>query len=254
MGAQPAARSSILCRALAETGALNEAHAAQVCKGHLTVVADRETAKTQSVVFNDDTDVNASFSRHLLNVIPALNIFARRLCKHVDMAEDLVQEALMKAWAARFNYQVNTNFQAWIFTILRNHYFSSHRKRRCIVPWDSEVADHLLTCEPAQMGHLDLADLASALFKLPPHQQEALVLVGAGGCTYEEAAQITGCAVGTTKSRVMRGRKALHDYLATQHKSVRDCPLTGHEASAWILGELQRLALKSQRKSQTAFL
>jgi RNA polymerase sigma factor (sigma-70 family) len=102
----------------------------------------------------------------------------------------LAQEALAKAWAARASYLPNTNFKAWIFTILRNHYYSWCRKQRRVASWDPDAAEKLLVCEPAQQGHMALAELAAGLQSLPAQQREALILVGAGGFAYEEAAQI----------------------------------------------------------------
>jgi RNA polymerase sigma-70 factor, ECF subfamily len=186
-----------------------------------------------------------SFSKRLVAIIPALRAFARGLCGRADLADDLAQEALTKAWAARASYLPNTNFKAWMFTILRNHYYSWCRKQRRVAPWDPDAAERLLVCEPSQPGHLELAELAAGMQILPAQQREALVLVGAGGFTYEEAADIVGCAVGTVKSRVARGRTALRDFLETRETSLGAARPTGAEASASIFEELNRLDPKT---------
>lgn len=189
--------------------------------------------------------VHLTFSQRLVAIIPALRAFARGLCGRVDLADDLAQEALTKAWAARASYLPNTNFKAWMFTILRNHYYSWCRKQRRVAPWDPDAAERLLVCEPSQPGHLELAELAAGMQVLPAQQREALVLVGAGGFTYEEAAEIVGCAVGTVKSRVARGRIALRDFLETRQTSLGAARPTGAEASASIFEELNRLDPKT---------
>jgi RNA polymerase sigma-70 factor, ECF subfamily len=186
-----------------------------------------------------------SFSQRLVAIIPALRAFARGLCGRADLADDLAQEALTKAWAARASYLPNTNFKAWMFTILRNHYYSWCRKQRRVAPWDPDAAERLLVCEPSQPGHMELAELAAGMQILPAQQREALVLVGAGGFTYEEAADIVGCAVGTVKSRVARGRTALRDFLETRQTSLGAARPTGAEASASIFEELNRLDPKT---------
>lgn len=186
-----------------------------------------------------------AFSDRLVAIIPALRAFARGLCGRADLADDLAQEALTKAWAARASYLPNTNFKAWIFTILRNHYYSWCRKQRRVAPWDPDAAERLLVCEPAQPGHMELAELAAGMQVLPAQQREALVLVGAGGFTYEEAAVIVGCAVGTVKSRVARGRIALRDFLENRQTISSGARPTGAEASASIFEELDRLDPKT---------
>ena len=149
----------------------------------------------------------------LLGLIPNLRAFAVSLCGDVERADDLVQETLLKAWNHLESFQEGTNLRAWLFTILRNTYFSECRRRR------REVEDHdgtkaaELSVHPGQQGHLDMQDFRRALNQLPPDQREALVLVGAAGFSYEEAAAISACAVGTIKSRVNRARARLSGLL-----------------------------------------
>jgi len=153
------------------------------------------------------------FEQDLVGAISHLRAFARSFANDPARADDLVQETLVKAWNSRDSFTPGTNFRAWLFTILRNVYFSQHRKLRREVDDPDEQYQNTLSVPPEQPGHLDLADFRSALQTLPPDQREALVLVGAEGFSYEEAAEICGCAVGTIKSRVNRARNRLTELL-----------------------------------------
>jgi RNA polymerase sigma factor (sigma-70 family) len=149
------------------------------------------------------------FRTQLAAVIPQLRAFGRSLSGNRDTGDDLVQETLLKAWAARDRYEAGTNLRAWTFIILRNLFLSQMRRNRFRGEWDDLVADKILSAPAAQDKHVELGDLQRALQYLPETQREALILVGAGGFAYEEAAEICGVAVGTIKSRVARGRVAL---------------------------------------------
>ena len=152
----------------------------------------------------------------LLTLVPNLRAFAFSLSGNHDRADDLVQETLLKAWAHIDSFQEGTNLRAWLFTILRNSYFSEIRKRRREVEdADGKMAEGLAV-PPAQQGHVDMEDMRKALGLLPPDQREALVLVGAAGMSYEEAAEIARCAVGTIKSRVNRARVRLAGLLGVE--------------------------------------
>jgi RNA polymerase sigma-70 factor (ECF subfamily) len=153
------------------------------------------------------------FREQLALVIPHLRAFGRSLSGNRDTADDLVQETLLKAWAARKRFQAGTNMRAWTFIILRNLYLSQMRRARFKGEWDDLAADRLLAAPASQDRHVELADMQRALMHLPQPQREALILVGAGGFAYEEAAEICGVAVGTIKSRVARGRVALEALL-----------------------------------------
>ena len=155
----------------------------------------------------------ADFKRELEEVIPHLRAFARGLCGRPDMADDLVQEALMKAWAAQERFEPGTSMRAWTFVILRNAYLTDMRRNRFRGEYDEGVAERILTQPAGQEEPLHLSDMHRALLTLPPERREALLLVGAGGFSYEEAAEICGCAIGTIKSRVGRARSALNDML-----------------------------------------
>lgn len=146
-------------------------------------------------------------------LVPNLRAFARSLCGNPDQADDLVQEALVKAWKHRESFAQGSNLKAWLFTILRNAYFSERRKRKHEVEDTDGVFAARLSVHGEQTGHLDLMDFSKALDTLPPDQKEALLLVGAEGFSYEDVALMCGCAVGTIKSRVNRARNRLADIL-----------------------------------------
>lgn len=150
-----------------------------------------------------------SFKQAMLAALPSLRAFALSLSGRPDRADDLVQETVMKAWAKQANFRLGTNMQAWLVTILRNSYYSQMRKRGREVQDSEGVFTERLSVAPAHDGVMDLADFRRALNKLPDDQREALLLVGASGFSYEEAAEICGCAVGTIKSRVSRARDRL---------------------------------------------
>ncbi len=165
---------------------------------------------TRSDQFRDD----------LIMAIPGLRAFGISLTSRSDRADDLVQETLMKAWKHHESFEAGTNIKAWLYTILRNEFYSQLRKRRREVEdadghYSSRVAVHA-----EQHGYLDMADLKTALQQLPEDQREALILVGASGFSYEEAAEICKVAIGTIKSRVNRARNKLSELL--QIESTND--------------------------------
>jgi RNA polymerase sigma-70 factor (ECF subfamily) len=145
----------------------------------------------------------------MLAAVPSLRAFAISLCGNVDRADDLVQEALLRAWANLDSFEPGTNMSAWLFTILRNLFRSEYRKRRREVEDAEGSYAESLTSLPDQASHLEMDEFRRALELLPTDQRESLILVGASGFSYEEAAQICGCAVGTIKSRVNRARSRL---------------------------------------------
>jgi RNA polymerase sigma-70 factor (ECF subfamily) len=160
--------------------------------------------------------IDDSVRQEILGAVPGLRAFAISLCGNVDRADDLVQEALLRALANIHSFQPGTNMSAWLFTILRNHFRSEYRKRRREVEdADGHYAEGL-TSHPEQQGHLELTEFRTALNKLPDEQREALILVGASGFSYEEAAEICGCAIGTVKSRVNRARTRLAELMSIQ--------------------------------------
>ena len=182
----------------------------------------------------------AEFKRELTDVVPHLRAFARGLCGRPDMADDLVQETMLKAWAAQERFEPGTSMRAWTFVILRNAYLTDMRRNRFRGEYDETVAERILTAPAGQEEPIHLSDMHRALLTLPAERREALLLVGAGGFSYEEAATICGCAVGTIKSRVGRARAALNSMLADgdiPQRSIDD--ETAHRA---ILEELDEVA------------
>jgi RNA polymerase sigma-70 factor, ECF subfamily len=162
------------------------------------------------------SSLNPALREQMLGAVPSLRAFAISLSGNVDRADDLVQETLMRAIANIDSFQPGTNMSAWLFTILRNLFRSEYRKRRREVEdADGSYADTLKS-QPEQSGRLEFNEFRAALDKLPPDQREALILVGASGFSYEEAAAICECAVGTIKSRVNRARTRLADLLSIE--------------------------------------
>ena len=145
----------------------------------------------------------------MLGAVPSLRAFAISLSGNVDRADDLVQETLLRAMANIDSFQPGTNMSAWLFTILRNLFRSDYRKRRREVEDSEGNYAKTLKTQPSQGAHLEFEEFRAALDKLPQDQREALILVGASGFSYEDAAAICGCAVGTIKSRVNRARSKL---------------------------------------------
>ncbi len=160
----------------------------------------------------DDQPANVdeeAFKNDLVAIIPSLRSFARSLCHDRELADDMAQETMVRAWSARASYSAGTNFRAWMFRILRNNFYTAYRKNWRNAVWDPEVAERVLVAAPNQEAAIHLADVATALEKLPVEQREVLMMVAAHGMSYEDAADTIGCAVGTVKSRVARGRAAL---------------------------------------------
>jgi RNA polymerase sigma-70 factor, ECF subfamily len=147
----------------------------------------------------------------LVSLIPTLRAFAISLCGDPCLADDLVQETLVKAWGHLDSFKEGTNLKAWLITILRNTFLSECRKRRREV--EDGDGEHDLAINPEQFGKMDLNDLLAALTKLPPEQRVALILIAAERFTYEEVAKICGCSIGTIKSRINRARRKLADLL-----------------------------------------
>jgi RNA polymerase sigma factor (sigma-70 family) len=151
--------------------------------------------------------------REMETALPDLRAFARSLVRNGEAADDLVQETMMKAWAARERFEAGTSFRAWTFTIARNLFFSQMRRKKFTGDWDETLASRLLAAPPAQEHRLHLKDLEAGLATLNPNQREALLLVALGQMDYETAAETLGVAVGTVKSRVSRAREALVAHL-----------------------------------------
>lgn len=205
----------------------------------------REVVEVDEIAIPEEREAlsDADFKKELAAVIPHLRAFGRSLSGNRDLADDLVQETLLKAWAARSRFQAGTNMRAWTFIILRNHYLSQMRRSRFRGEWDDLTADRLLAAPAGQDKHIELADMQRALLQLPQPQREALILVGAGGFAYEEAAEICGVAVGTIKSRVARGRAALEQMMDSGDLPTRRGQITAPSGVLdEIMGDVDKLS------------
>ncbi len=189
---------------------------------------------------NLDAASEKAFQGDLVALIPHLRAFARTLCGDAAAADDLAQDATLKAWDARSSFQMGTNMKAWTFMILRNQFYSEKRRSWRQSQLDQEAAERTLVAADDPEAPVALDEMRLAMGMLPPEQREALILVGAGGFAYEEAADICGCAVGTVKSRVSRARRALLGILE-QGAYTRDGSPAG-EAMRSILNDAERLS------------
>lgn len=149
----------------------------------------------------------------LVDHLPALRAFSMSLTRNSATADDMVQDTLVKAWTNIDKFQVGTNMRAWLFTILRNTYYSNRRKAKREVADVDGVFTESMAEKPAHDGHLQMTDFRAAFAQLSDEQRETLILVGASGFSYEEAAEMCGVAVGTIKSRANRGRLRLAELM-----------------------------------------
>jgi len=188
-------------------------------------------------VTQQSTRPSSGVQKDLVDAIPHLRAFAISLCGDRVRADDLVQEALIKAWNNLTSFTEGTNFKAWLFTILRNTYFSQLRKLKREVEDADGVISGRVAVNGEQMGHMDFQDFDAAIKLLSDDQREALMLVGAEGFSYEEAAAISNCAVGTIKSRVNRARNKI-----AEHMKISDANDFGpdRESEAVIIKALNR--------------
>lgn len=190
----------------------------------------------------DRKEDDARFKSDLLDLIPFLRAFARSLCGNQETADDLAQETLVKAWQARDMFAPGTNLKAWLFTILRNQFYSDRRRAWRQAPWDQDAAERIPGSAGEQSWAAELSDTARALTCLSDEQREALILVGAGGFSYEDAARICNCAVGTVKSRVARARKSLIAILEGDETLPPAVQPNEGDAANEIMAQLDRLA------------
>jgi RNA polymerase sigma-70 factor, ECF subfamily len=184
--------------------------------------------------------IEDAFKRELVGLIPHLRAFARTLAGDPASADDLAQEAMIKAWDARGSYQMGTNMKAWTFMILRNQFYSEKRRSWRQTQLDQEAAERTLVATDNPEAPVALDELRLGLAMLPPEQREALILIGAGGFAYEEAAEICGCAVGTVKSRVSRARRSLQAIL--ESGAYERDGRSASDAMRSILAEADRLS------------
>jgi RNA polymerase sigma-70 factor, ECF subfamily len=170
------------------------------------------------------------FSKALIAAIPGLRAFGISLTSNAERADDLVQETMLKAWKSFKSFEPGSNMRAWLYTILRNEFYTQLRKRKREVEDADGVFAARLSVPGGQESHLDMEDMRAALSKLPPDQREAIILVGASGFSYEEAAEICVVAVGTIKSRVSRARTRLTELLLPPEEVAAKRPAASEAA------------------------
>jgi RNA polymerase sigma-70 factor, ECF subfamily len=164
----------------------------------------------------DPPRVTPEIRNAMLAAIPSLRAFAISLTRDTDYANDLVQDTILRAWKNIDRFEPGTNLNAWLFTILRNFFYSSYRKAsRQVADPDGSYAARL-GAPPEHDAKCDLQDMLEALSKLPVDRREALILIAAEGLSYEEAAQVCGVPVGTIRSRVNRARERLAQLLGVE--------------------------------------
>lgn len=155
----------------------------------------------------------ATFRDDIIENLSHLRNFARRLAGNRSFADDLVQETVVRALTHADQFRPGTNLLAWLTTILRNAYFNEKRRERRVAIFDAKVAETMSTTHGEQEWYLRMRDVECRFATLPAVQREALMLVGANGFSYDIAAKMAGCAVGTMKSRVSRARLQLENLL-----------------------------------------
>lgn len=211
---------------------------------HITQDTNQEEARPLS---------NRDFKRALTEVAPHLRAFARALCGCRDRADDLAQETLLRAWAARERYRAGTNFKAWTFTILRNHFYSEARRSRFHGEYDEGMAERVLRAPASQESAVELSDVLRALTVVPETYREALILVAIGSLSYEEIADICGIALGTVKSRICRARAMLSHVLNSgQLPDFRHNFVLSGDAIDAFFTELARIANTDGREVAAA--
>jgi len=183
-----------------------------------------------------------AFKKDLTELIPHLRAFSRSLCGNATLADDVAQEALLKAWNARERFIPGSNLKAWTFTILRNQFYSVKRRSWRATSLEPEVAEQTIVANDDAEHSVNLNELRRGLDMLKDDQREAIILVGASGLSYEEAAEICGCAVGTVKSRVSRARKTLETIMNSGEFDTGPDDVKAIDAMDVILGEADALA------------
>jgi len=156
----------------------------------------------------------------LVTHLPALRAFALSLTRNRATADDMMQDTVLKAWTNMDKFKPGTNMRAWLFTILRNNFYTSRRKLNREVADVDNVFSNTLSVKPDHDGRLQMSDFKKAFQQLPDEQREALILVGASGFSYDEAAETCGVATGTIKSRVNRARARLTELLQLDDETL----------------------------------
>ena len=178
----------------------------------------------------------------LTELMPFLRRLSLSLSGKRELAEDLAQTALAKAWQSRESFAPGTNLKAWVFTILRNEFSSYKRRAWRQVAWDAELVEAIPAPSEEQQWAVELSDTACAMKELPDEQREALILVGVGGFSYADAAVFSSTPVGTMKSRVGRARQSLRKILDSQNSQLTRSSRADGNAMNQILAQLSHLS------------
>lgn len=189
------------------------------------------------------------FQQDLIALIPHLRAFSRSLCGRRAIADDMAQEALARAWRSRDSFEAGSNMKAWLFTILRNEFYSHMRRAWRQTAWDPEKGDNIAAPSNEQDWSVELSDTARGLQALPVAQREALILVGVGGFSYEDAGKIAGAPNGTMKSRVARARASLLNILDGDEPLPNSSRLEATSASEDIFNQLSALVPKTVNRA-----
>lgn len=188
---------------------------------------------------------STGFQDELVRELTQLRRYALSLCNNASLADDLLQDTLLNAWMARDRFQPGTNLKAWCTTILRNVFFSYKRRSWRILPLADDTMSEMPATGTESADMLDLLALRNLIALLPVDQREALLLVGAGGMSYIEAAKVCGCATGTVKSRVSRARFRLTVLLSENQASYStDSGLSAREAMNDLMQQVAALTAK----------
>jgi RNA polymerase sigma-70 factor, ECF subfamily len=155
-------------------------------------------------------DCSAKFRQQLLACLPQLRAFARSMGGSNHAADDLLQATAERALAAGNRFEMGTNMMGWLFTIMRN-VRTSELRSHAVRGHQSldDLPDYRLQTPASQIAAIEKREVREALKGVPEKQREALVLITMVGCSYDEAALICGCEVGTIKSRVNRAKVRL---------------------------------------------
>ena len=184
---------------------------------------------------SEDCDASMGYDQQeLIPLIPHMRGFARMLCRDSTEADDLTQEALARALKSRGAFRTGTSLKSWLFTIVRNQFYSDKRRSWRIAPLDQTMAEETLVALSNPSAGLELEDVRAAMQELCEEQREALILVSVAGLAYEEAAQICGVPRGTIKSRVNRARHRLEEILAGDGPSARGASQGGAMAALFL--------------------
>ena len=188
------------------------------------------------------SDDELRFQKDFIALIPHLRAFSRLMCRNREIAQDMAQEALAKAWRSRGRFEPGSNLKAWLFTILRNEFYSYGRRAGRELEWDEELGTNIRAPSHAQEHAMALSDLVRALGALPGHQREAVILVAAGGFSYDDASKICGIRSQTLKSRVSRGRASLLKLVDGEKQLPSRSPARATEAVENVLAQLSTLS------------